>query len=199
MKTLGYAVILLLCFALPAHAAQVYTGCAVPPSTFRHVWYFDPVHGKTQAAGGNGSQAAPWNNLQALVQAETGYAYPAPDDRPLSVRFRSPDSPRSSTTGPKAGPIAPGDEILLMSGNYGDLWLSIYDCGDCELRFCDDRGRAGQTPVLTSLFVAETNNWVFNGLKVQSLQSARPQRQRPGRRSRTGARRFRRPTLCSRI
>ena len=30
----------------------------------------------------------------------------------------------------------------------------------------------GQTPVLTSLFVAATNKWVFNGLKVQSLQPA---------------------------
>ena len=49
---------------------------SAPPTTFRHVWYFDPVHGKTQAAGGNGSQAAPWNNLQALVQAEAGYTYP---------------------------------------------------------------------------------------------------------------------------
>jgi parallel beta helix pectate lyase-like protein len=30
----------------------------------------------------------------------------------------------------------------------------------------------GQTPVLTSLFVAETNKWRFNGLKVQSLKPA---------------------------
>ena len=76
MKTLSYVVLLLLSFAVPVHAAQVYSGCAVPPTTFRHVWYFDPVHGKTQAAGGNGSQASPWNNLQALVQGETGYPYP---------------------------------------------------------------------------------------------------------------------------
>ena len=30
----------------------------------------------------------------------------------------------------------------------------------------------GQTPILTSLFVGETNMWVFNGLKVQSVQPA---------------------------
>src|ERR1700722_19211601 len=76
MKTLGCVVILLLSFVAPLRAAQVYSGCATPPTTFRHVWYFDPVHGKTQAAGGNGSQAAPWNNLQALVQAEAGYSFP---------------------------------------------------------------------------------------------------------------------------
>ena len=36
--------------------------------------------------------------------------------------------PRDSVrlkTGAKAGPIAPGDEILLMSGNYGNVWISI--------------------------------------------------------------------------
>ena len=75
MKTLGCLVILLLCFAAPVYAAQVYSGCATLPSTFRHVWYFDPVHGKTQGTGGNGSQASPWNNLQALIQSESGYPY----------------------------------------------------------------------------------------------------------------------------
>jgi hypothetical protein len=76
MKTLSYVVILLLSFAAPVRAAPVYSGCAAPPSTFRNVWYFDPVHGTTQAAGGNGSQARPWNNLQALVLAEAGYSFP---------------------------------------------------------------------------------------------------------------------------
>jgi hypothetical protein len=44
------------CSVAGSPAAQVYTSCAVPPSTFGNVWYFDPVHGKTQAAGGTGSQ-----------------------------------------------------------------------------------------------------------------------------------------------
>jgi hypothetical protein len=56
MKTLGYVVILLLAFAVPVGAAQVYSGCAVPSATSRHVWYVDPVRGKTPAVGGNGSQ-----------------------------------------------------------------------------------------------------------------------------------------------
>ena len=76
MKSFSFAVIVLLCFVFSAQAANVYTGCRTPSSTFRHDWYFDPVHGKTQAAGGDGSQAAPWNNLQALIQAEPGYSYP---------------------------------------------------------------------------------------------------------------------------
>jgi hypothetical protein len=52
MKTLGYVVIMLIILAFPARAAQVYSGCAIPSATSRHVWYVDPVHGKTPAAGG---------------------------------------------------------------------------------------------------------------------------------------------------
>jgi hypothetical protein len=106
MKTLSYFVLLLFCFAAPARAAQVYSGCMTPPTTFRHVWYFDPVHGKTLAGGGNGSQASPWNNLQALIQAEPGYAYPLLTTAPYG---QSPGSgqPAVWKTGAKAGPIAP--------------------------------------------------------------------------------------------
>ena len=126
MKTLSYVVLLLLSFAVPVRAAAVvYSGCAVPPTTFRHVWYFDPLHGKTQAAGGNGSQASPWNNLQALVQAEPGYSYPLLTTAPY-LQSVGAGKPWATITGPKAGPIAPGDEILLMSGNYGNLWINIW-------------------------------------------------------------------------
>ncbi len=171
MKTFGYAAVLLLCFALPAHAVNVYTGCATPAPTPKHVWYFDPVHGKTQQAGGNGSQAAPWNNLQALVQAEPGYSYPLLTSAPY-WQVPVAGQPGVTKTGPKAGPIAPGDEILLMSGNYGDVWLSISNAEIANSDFVTIAAAPAQTPVLTSLFVAATNKWVFNGLKVQSLQAA---------------------------
>src|ERR1700722_16235541 len=111
MKTVSYALFLLFTFAVPVHAAQVYSGCASPASTFRHVWYFDPVHGKTQAAGGAGSQAAPWNNLQALVQAQSGYSFPLLTTAPYG-QVPVLGKPAVVITGPKAGPIAPGDEIL---------------------------------------------------------------------------------------
>src|SRR6202042_3562645 len=123
MKTLGSLLFLLFCLSAPVHAAQVYSGCATPPSTFRHVWYFDPVHGKTQAAGGNGSQASPWNNLQALVQAQTGYSYPLLTSAPY------PQSPGAglawvTKTGAEAIASAPGDGILLMGANHGNLSLT---------------------------------------------------------------------------
>ena len=171
MKSFSYAVILLLCFVFSAQAANVYTGCHVPPSTFRHDWYFDPVHGKTQAAGGNGSRAAPWNNLQALIQAEPGYSYPLLTTAPYR-QVPVPGQPAVNKTGPQAGPIEPGDEILLMSGNYGDVFIGGLSPEISNYDFVTVAAAPGQTPVLTSLFIGETDMWVFNGLKVQSLQPA---------------------------
>jgi hypothetical protein len=75
-------------------------------------------------------------------------------------------------TGAKAGPIAPGDEILLMSGNYGNVWISIWNAEISNSAFVTIARAPGQTPVLKSLLVARTNAWAFNGLKVQSLQPA---------------------------
>ena len=54
-----------------AQAAQVYPGCAQPGPTGK-VWYVDPVNGKTPAAGGDGSQAHPWNSLDAVLSGQWG-------------------------------------------------------------------------------------------------------------------------------
>jgi hypothetical protein len=171
MKTVGYTVITLFAFAVPVYAAPVYSGCAAPPSTFRHVWYVDPVHGKTAAAGGNGSQASPWNSLQALVQPLPGYSFPLLTTAPY-YWVPVPGKPAVVATGPKAGPVAPGDEVLLMSGNYGNIWISTNAAEISNSGFVTIQAAPGQTPILTSLYVAATNDWVFNGLKVQSLQPA---------------------------
>jgi hypothetical protein len=171
MKALGRSVILLVCCICPASAQQVFHGCAAPPSTFRNVWYIDPVNGKTQAAGGNGSQAHPWNSLEAVAAAVTGYAYPLLTTAP----YRHPNAANTAyvfAAGPAAGPIKPGDEILLMSGNYGDVGICQYDTEISNSSFVTVAAAPGQTPVLTSLFVCSTSMWAFDGLKVQSLEAA---------------------------
>ena len=171
MKLFAYAIFLSLCLAFPVYAANVYTNCAMPSSSFGHVWYFDPVHGNTKAAGNDGSQAAPWNNLQALIQAEPGYDYPLLTTAPYR-QVPVPGQPAVNKTGPNAGPVEPGDEILLMSGNYGAVSIGGLSTIISNSDFVTVAAAPGQTPVLTSLFVGETNKWVFNGLKVQSLQTA---------------------------
>jgi hypothetical protein len=125
MKALGRTAILLVCYVFPAHGAQVIGGCVAPPSTFRNVWYIDPVNGKTPAAGGNGSQAHPWNSLAAMVAATPGYTYPLL----TTAAYRHPNAANTAnvfTAGPNAGPIKPGDEVLLMSGNYGSVNICQY-------------------------------------------------------------------------
>jgi hypothetical protein len=69
-----------------ARAAQVYPGCAVPPATSTgKIWWVDPVNGKTPAAGGLGTQAAPWDSLNGVISGSWGTAgYSAPGyTRPL--------------------------------------------------------------------------------------------------------------------
>src|SRR5271157_1351544 len=168
MKTLGCTVILLLSYVFPAVAAQVYNGCAEPPATFRSVWYIDPVNGKTAAAGGNGSQAHPWNSLSAVTNAVTGYAYPLLSTGPYR-HLNAAGTAYVFATGSGAGPIKPGDEILLMSGNYGDIVIGANESELSNTAFVTVAAAPGQTPVLTSLFVYSAAMWAFDGLKVQSL------------------------------
>jgi hypothetical protein len=59
-----------------------------------------------------------------------------------------------------------------MSGNYGNLWLNVWNTEIANTAFVTIAAASGQTPVLTSIFIAGTNYWAFNGLKVQSLQAA---------------------------
>ena len=63
-----------ICLALAlgggVRAAEVYPGCAEPGPTGK-VWWVDPVNGKSPADGGDGSQAHPWNSLNAVISAQS--------------------------------------------------------------------------------------------------------------------------------
>ena len=100
----------LLCFASifvgRAEAVEVYPGCAVPPTAFRHVWYIDPVNGKTAAEGGHGTSAAPWNSLQAVFSVQPGYTAPLL----TTAAYRHPNDAKTAyvfASGPGAGPMNP--------------------------------------------------------------------------------------------
>jgi Right handed beta helix region len=171
MKTLGFAVILLLCYVFPVDAQEVAHDCAGPPSTFRNVWYIDPVNGATEAAGGNGSRAHPWNSLQAVFATTTGYTYPLLTTVPYTY-WPEGGSGYVFATGPGAGPIKPGDEILLMSGNYGNIGIGNYEKEITNSSFLTVAAAPGQTPVFAALYIESTNMLAFNGIKVQSLDPA---------------------------
>ena len=150
-----------LCFAAilggRAGAVEVYPGCAVPPTTFNHIWYIDPVNGKTPAAGGLGTQAAPWNSLQATFSVQPGYK-----------------APLLSTARGGAGPIEPGDEILLMSGSFGDISTSDWNVGLKNPAFVTIAAAPGQTPVFSFLAAVASSYLVFSGIKVEGTADSSP-------------------------
>jgi hypothetical protein len=170
MKTLGCIVILLLACAVPVQAAQVYSGCAVPSATPRHVWYVDPVHGKTPAAGGNGSQASPWNSIQGVISGNWSRGVVVPGyTRPLlsSVPYNHNNTAVADQLGNP--PVQPGDALMLMSGNYGDIVIGDFNLPTTNSDFVTVEAAPGQVPVFSTLGIDRASKWVFNAIKVQSL------------------------------
>jgi hypothetical protein len=155
-----------------AWAAQVYPGCAVPPATFNHVWYIDPVNGKTPAEGGVGTQAAPWNSLQAAFFVQPGYKAPLLTTAPY--RHLREGAGYVTEPGPDAGPVNPGDEILLMSGAYGDVSTSDWTIGLKNPAFVTIAAAPGQTPVFSFLAAVASSYFVFSGITVEGTADSSP-------------------------
>jgi hypothetical protein len=150
-----------------AQAAQVYPGCAQPGPTGK-IWWVDPVNGKTPAAGGLGTQAAPWNSLQGvLFRVHPGYT------RPLlsSVPYMHVVDGKRVYVADQLGnpPVQPGDTIELMNGDYGDIGIGDYMQQVVNPSFVTVEAAPGQTPVFSTLYIRSTNKWLFKGIKVQSL------------------------------
>jgi hypothetical protein len=151
-----------------AQAANVYPGCAQPGPTGK-VWWVDPSNGKTPAAGGLGTQAAPWNSLQSILSARVQSGY----TRPLlsSVPYPHVAEGKRVYVADRLGdpPVQPGDTIMLMSGAYGDIGIGDYIQQVVNSSFVTVEAAPGQTPVFSTLYIRSTNKWAFNGIKVQSL------------------------------
>jgi hypothetical protein len=160
-----------------ARAAQVYPGCA-EPGPIGKVWYVDPVNGKTPADGGVGSKAAPWNSLQGVVSStkQPGYQYPMLSTIPYDhYPHANAEGKRVYADGPSndSTRVQPGDEILLMSGQYGDVGVGRYGSAVTNPAFVTIAAAPGQTPVLATLTLSATNMWRFQHLAVQSLGKGR--------------------------
>jgi hypothetical protein len=150
----------------PPVVPAVYSGCLAPPATFAHTWFFDPVNGTTVEDGADGSQAHPFSSLNAIASLVTGYKTPL---LTTAVYDHYPSQPRIRAGG--GGPIAPGDQLLLMSGNYGDVrLLPVALSMDNGGKFLKIAPAPGQHPVLSSLMMRGTNSWWLDGLKIQSVK-----------------------------
>jgi hypothetical protein len=170
LRALLFAGLFCLAAALSggAQAAEVYQGCAQPGPTGK-VWWVDPINGKSPADGGNGSKAAPWNSLQGVLY----FKYPSGYPRPLlsSVPYFHVVDGKRVYVADQLGspPVQPGDTIMLMSGDYGDVVIGDYLQQVVNPSFVTVEAAPGQTPLFTTLFIRSTNKWVFKGIKVQSL------------------------------
>jgi hypothetical protein len=151
-----------------AQAAQVYPGCAQPGPAGK-VWWVDPVNGNRPAAGGNGSQTAPWNSLPGVIMDAVQLGY----TRPLlsSVPYMHVVNGKRVIVADQTGnpPVHPGDTIMLMNGNYGNIGIGDFMQQVDNPNFVTVRAAPGQTPVFSTLYIRSTNKWVFDGIKVQSL------------------------------
>ncbi len=158
----------------PALAYQVYPGCSIPGAAGSQ-WWVDPVGGKTPAAGGNGSEAAPWNSLNGVMSGSwgnngytvPGYTRPLLSSQPYihvvnGVRVLAADEVGNP-------PVHPGDTLNLMSGAYGDFSLGIYNTASPNSDWVTIKAATGQTPVFQSLYMRSTNKLVFDGLTVRSI------------------------------
>lgn len=142
---------------------NVYAGCNIPGGGTGTTWYIDSVNGTTQVAGADGSQAKPWNSLQAVWGTKTNGVFgPAPGyNRPLL-------SSVTEGVGGGTGPIHPGDTILVMNGNYGSVGIGDFDNEVTNSDWVTVKAHPGQMPVVQSLNITRTNKTIFDGLKVQS-------------------------------
>lgn len=142
--------------SIPAIAPTdvVYPGCPTPPTSFGTVWHIDSVNGHTSAGGGTGAIGSPWNSLQAVFSLQSGYT-----------------TPLLSTVSGSTGPIHPGDEIVLNTGNYGTI------TGDSTVNSpaLTIAAGASQTPVLSRFVLTKSSGYVLDGslgdFQVSSLNS----------------------------
>src|SRR6202046_5284695 len=151
-----------------ARAAEIYPGCAQPGPTGK-VWYIDPVNGKTPAAGGDGSQTAPWNSLTGVLsfKCPPGYTCPLLSSVPYYHVVEGKRVYVADQLG--SPPVHPGDTTKLMSGDYGEIVIGDYMQQVVNPSFVTVEAAPGQTPVFSTLYIRSTNKWVFRGIKVQSL------------------------------
>jgi hypothetical protein len=104
-------------------------------------------------------------------QAVAGYTRPLLSSAPYYHRPAGSgtfvDAPDPTLGSP---PIHPGDTILLMSGHYG--LVMIGGRGMVNSDWITVKPAPGQKPVFDLLRITGSNKWIFDSIKVQSLNGA---------------------------
>jgi hypothetical protein len=139
------------------------------PTTFAHVWYFDPVHGPTEntytAAGVSlnptvtphqGDITHPWKDLNAVATSA----------------FNSKVTIGGYNLPLLGSPIQPGDELLLQSGTAAQYGVITFGISGVLLNpngaFITVKPAPGATATLAELLVVNVDNFAFSGINFQS-------------------------------
>ena len=144
-----------------AHAAsfEVGVGCNKPQAERQGRQFFvDPVRGTRD---NDGSAERPWRTLaEVLDPARRLVATQA-----YRVTPKGPGAPEPINL---SGPVRPGDTIVLMSGDHGDVNVSQL----VNTEFISVVAGKDQTPLVRSMHLIASSHWLFRGIK---FQEARPE------------------------
>lgn len=160
LKQLAFASCLVSAFVpLAAQAGtQVYPGCVAPAlAAGHHTFYIDPVRGSAQ---GDGSSSKPWRTLAEVLD---------PANKLLSTKGHKTAGDALIAVNP-TGPIKAGDVLMLMSGNHGAVKVFNYYNTD----FVTVMAAPGQAPVVSAMSVNGSAKWIFQGIKFQGADPAKP-------------------------
>ncbi|WP_294534555.1 right-handed parallel beta-helix repeat-containing protein [uncultured Rhodoblastus sp.] len=132
-------------------------GCDAPPSSSDgRSFYIDPVHG---SMANDGSAQRPWSRFADVVaQSSHLISSRAYSKNPAGALDLLPVNPE--------GPVKPGDTLVLMSGDHGEVDLSQYQ----NEKFIFVVAGENQTPIIRAMRVLSSTHWVFKGIKFQDAR-----------------------------
>ena len=142
---------------------EVHAGCDQPRvSEHSHRFFVDPAHGSME---NDGTEQRPWRSLAEVLD---------PDNHLVATQTYS--RTKDGGLGPAmpinpAGPIKPGDMIVLMSGDQGDV--AVRQLVNTE--FISVVAGKDQTPLVRSMHLTGSSHWLFHGIKFQGV---RPENER---------------------
>jgi hypothetical protein len=136
---------------------EVAQGCDLPRSLAGGRKFFvDPARG---AKENDGSEQRPWRTLPEVLD-------PANHLVATKAYGRTKDALGPPAPINPAGPIRPGDTIVLMSGDHGSVEVKQYVNDD----FIAVVAGKDQTPLVRSLQIIASSHWLFRGIKFQGIR-----------------------------
>ena len=159
MKILAKTIIIcaaMICSrAIAAGEIVVYSGCDVPKKIGGgHSFYVDPSKG---APNNDGSFERPWRTLAEVLNPSRRLLADGTSvaDSEFSLAKRLPTDQSSQ--------IQPGDTIVLMGGDHGEVTIRNATEGD----FVQVVAAIGQLPIVRKLRISQASHWLFRGIKFQ--------------------------------